>query len=155
MKKQVVMPPSTYGMWSVTTEGDEEGRTVRHLGSFLGQFDDIALHLADKAYYGLRFEYNSAEVVKLKPTKSEVQVSLGISTGTWDVVGQDRVKLFSSWLQFNGRKQVSVSEGQFYACVNLQGAKTPEEMKKMQDNLKREAALNKLTAEDKKLLGLG
>ena len=31
-----------YGIWIVTTEGDCEGRSTRHLGVFQGYIDDIA-----------------------------------------------------------------------------------------------------------------
>lgn len=46
---------SNYGTFEVTTEGDCEGRSVRHLGTFTGYIDEIAFALADKCYYSLRF----------------------------------------------------------------------------------------------------
>ncbi len=45
-----------YGIWSVTTEGDCEGRTTTNLGIHQGFVDEIAFKLADKCYYYLRFE---------------------------------------------------------------------------------------------------
>lgn len=43
------------GWWKVTTEDDEEGRTTRELGTFHGHVAEIALHLANKCFYSLRF----------------------------------------------------------------------------------------------------
>lgn len=39
---------SNYGTFKVTTEGDCEGKSVRHLGTFTGYIDEIAFALADK-----------------------------------------------------------------------------------------------------------
>jgi len=44
-----------YGYWSVSTQGDVEGLTVRSFGIYLGYVDEIAFHLADKCYYSLSF----------------------------------------------------------------------------------------------------
>ena len=44
-----------YGLWKVTTEGDEEGRTTKSLGIYEGWVDEIALYLSDKCYYSLTF----------------------------------------------------------------------------------------------------
>jgi hypothetical protein len=46
-------------LWSVTTEGDVEGRTITSFGTFQGSIVDIAQRLAARAYYKLSF----AEVV--------------------------------------------------------------------------------------------
>lgn len=43
------------GTWTVTTEGDCEGRSVAPLGNYQGTIEEIALHLADRAYYNLYF----------------------------------------------------------------------------------------------------
>ena len=40
-----------YGLWNVTTEGDCEGRSVRNLGTYEGNIDEIAFALADKCFY--------------------------------------------------------------------------------------------------------
>ena len=32
---------NSHGLFEVTTEGDQEGKTIRHLGSFVGFIDDI------------------------------------------------------------------------------------------------------------------
>jgi hypothetical protein len=46
---------SPIGWWSVSTEGDEEGRSTSALGSFHGHIAEIALHLSNKCFYSLRF----------------------------------------------------------------------------------------------------
>jgi hypothetical protein len=38
-------------IWSVTTEGDVEGKSTTNLGTFEGRLDEIAFALADKEYY--------------------------------------------------------------------------------------------------------
>ena len=74
-------PESVYGVWEVTTEGDEEGRTVKRLGKYLGYIDEIALHLADKVYYSLSFRKSDGILPEMSytPKKSSVDVSLDIS----------------------------------------------------------------------------
>jgi len=148
------MPKSTYGLWKVTTEGDEEGRTIRHLGVFQGHFDEIALHCADKQYYALKLSFVEPQPTVLKPTLSEVNVKLDIGTGTWDLQGTDRSDAFNKWLKENGRTKVRVIEGQFYSSVRLIGASTEAEKKKLKDSIARDKALAKLNDKEKKLLGL-
>lgn len=152
--KKVILPPSTLGVWSVTTEGDEEGRSVRQLGAYVGHFDDVALHLADKAYYGLRMKYSSQHQQTLRKTGSEVQVSFDIDTGTWDQTTSERAESVRKWLQANGRTEVRIEDGQFYASVKLQGARTPTELKRLADKIERDNLLSRLTDREKELLGV-
>lgn len=140
-----------YGIWTVTTEGDCEGRSVRNLGTYEGYIDEIALNLAGRAYYGLRFEPAKQIEKEAKPGTS-VQISLGIDTGTWDLKGPDRVAYFKKML---AGRNVSVSEGTYYACVKITDGDSPEEQERRANELKREQALAKLSAEERKLLGLG
>jgi hypothetical protein len=144
--------PEAYGFWHVTTEGDCEGRTTRDLGTHEGFFDEVAFALGDKAYYGLRLDkVNPNTLDKKAPKTIEVQVSMDIGTGTWDLNGKERVTYFKKML---AGREVHVEEGQYYACVKLVRGGSPE----ARDRARREAliasAQSKLTAEEKEALGL-
>jgi hypothetical protein len=55
-RKRVIIPDLPVGYWEVTTEGDCEGRSTRHLGIHRGHICEIALALAGAAEYSLKFE---------------------------------------------------------------------------------------------------
>jgi len=102
-----------YGFWEVTTEGDVEGKTTKHLGTHKGYLDEIAFALADKCYYSLRFKLKE----ELKPTHhNKVHVSLPIESGTWDDK-EMRINFFKEMLK---DRPVKVSEGQYFASVLLE-----------------------------------
>lgn len=108
-----------YGLWKVTTEGDCEGRSSRNLGIFEGYLDDIAFYLADKAYYTLEFE--KIDILRIShknvnAERSEVNVSLDISSGTWGMSSEERVLEFKKLLS---ERHVRVTEGDTYASVKL------------------------------------
>lgn len=155
MNKTVVFPTSTYGLWRVTTEGDCEGRSVRDLGTYEGHIDDIAFKLASQAYYSLRFSVVNPSMRSMVPTGTKVQISLDIDTvtGTWDLHGKERAKAFAHWFKRNGR-EVTVGDGQYYACIELIDGADPEAIARKQQEAARHAALAKLTDADKKALGL-
>ena len=135
-----------YGTWTVTTEGDVEGRTTRNLGTFTGFLDEIAFHLADKCYYSLQFK--PAEDVKVfEPKAHKVCVMLDIESGTWDAkLGSDgRIHYFEKILQ---KRPVFVESGPYFASVTLVNTAFTEEDKEKQ------TALSKLTDREKELLGL-
>lgn len=124
MKKK--MHDSTFGSWDVAqfcalgygsqgkrAEGDVEGRTTRHLGTFIGHVDEIALYLADKQYYGLRFRLVDRPL-KYKPTKKEVHVSFDIDTGTWE-----NVKLVEEMEQFFANRPVKIEKSNHFACFKI------------------------------------
>ena len=152
MSKPITMPPSTYGLWDVTTEGYCEGRSTRHLGVHQGHFDEVALKFADKAYYGLCLKWvDPVAHDGLRPTASRVQVSMGIDTGTWNIHGQDRIDAFKRFLK--GRP-VTVEDGLYHACVQVVAGDSPEARERMEAEVKRNKALAKLSPEDRKALGL-
>ena len=135
-----------YGLWEVTTEGDCEGRSKKGLGIFEGYLDDIAFYLANKAYYTLEFKKISIPRIShedVSMEKSEVDVLLDSSSGTWDMSSEKRVLEFKKLLS---RRNVHVTKGQFYASVKLSQTPTEDE--------RRQKALSKLTDEERKLLGL-
>lgn len=106
--------------WSVTTEGDCEGKTIKQLGAFSGHIVDIAKSLAPQAYYGLSFKRNGELPKCTEDKKVTVEISLDIETGTWDMNKQDRVNTIRKFL---GKEQANsnyhISDGRYYACVRL------------------------------------
>lgn len=137
---------SAFGKWSITTEGDVEGRTIRDLGVYEGFIDEIALRLGDEAYYSLRFSpFKEKPQPPLSEKCTSVSVTLDIDTGTWDMKGPQRVAYFRDLL---AGRPVIVKEGAYYASVVL-SVPSEEAVK-----IRRERALAKLTAEEKELLGV-
>jgi hypothetical protein len=134
---------NAYGTWEVTTEGDCEGRSTSHLGTYTGYVDEIALHLANKCEYKLTFK-KVGDKRNLKPTGTEVHIGFDIDSKTWDSVktpsGLNEIKEV-----FKGR-DVIVSESNYYAGFKITS--------KNADDIKREMILNKLTEEEKVILGL-
>ena len=116
---------SPVGIWSVTTEGDCEGKSIRQLGTFKGHVVDIAKRLATEAVYGLRFVRRDEDNFEISGTENrvkEVHISLGINSGTWprDMNNEEAIYAFSNFLDksvtFN---DYCVDESEYYACVKL------------------------------------
>lgn len=103
----------SYGAWKVTTEGDVEGRTKKHLGTFEGHIDEIAKALADEAYYSLQFTRIGDHIQVPPPTKKKkVSCTLNIDSRTWDMSREERALVMREVLK---DRPVSVSEGNYYA----------------------------------------
>ena len=137
---------SVYGVFKVTTEGDCEGRSVRDLGTYEGYIDEIAFALADKCYYSLEFHKINPEKLKLDmtPKRKSVDIHLDIDSGTWDLEGKDRIKYFKDLFK---DRDIEISNSNSYAGVKIStNKKTKEE--------KRQEILNRLTDEEKEILGL-
>ena len=135
---------TNYGTFKVTTEGDCEGKSIRHLGTFTGYIDEIAFALADKCYYSLNFSLVPPEELDMTPRRDTVNVTLNIDSGTWNMKPEERVRYFKELLK--GR-DVEVLPGTSYAsCVLTTHKETLEEKKKK--------ILEKLNSEERKLLGL-
>ena len=145
--------PSSYGKWEVTTEGDVEGRSTRHLGTFEGHLDDIAFKLANQCYYSLQFKLIPSEnhISNMRKVRASVSVSLDIDSGTWDLSKEQRIYFFRNLLK--GR-DVIVKEGQYFASVILWDGDSPEAVAARELELKKQAALSKLSAEELQILGL-
>lgn len=137
---------SVYGVFKITTEGDCEGRSVRDLGTYKGYIDEIAFALADKCYYSLTFHQINPEEHKLDmtPKRKEVNITLDIDSGTWDLKGKDRIKYFENFFK---DRNVEISNGNCYGGVKISTNKKTKEEKKQE-------ILNKLTDEEKEILGL-
>lgn len=102
-----------YGKWEVTTEGDEEGRSAKRLGTHEGNIFDIAKHLSSQVFYALNFKrigYMDIEEIN-RPTKLKtVQVRIyEDSTAISDIV-----KIIQS-----APEDVSVSDGNYYDAVKF------------------------------------
>ena len=139
---------SSYGTWRVTTEGDCEGKTTTQLGAFTGHIDEIALALADRCYYSLCFRRDMPKSMSMVPTRKSVSVQLDINSGTWDMNSDERAKAIGEILK---DRDVTVSPGQYFASVIITTTKETEGER--QEKL-RNAALAKLSAEEKAALGL-
>lgn len=135
-----------YGTWTVTTEGDCEGRSTRQLGTHTGYIDDIAFALANQAYYGLRFSWvDPLKLANVPPNAAQIQVSLDIETGTWDMSVKERVDFVKKLLR--GRDTL-VQDGTYYACVNLVSGKSPEAQQAAREKVLALNASKKLNPEE-------
>lgn len=148
------MYESLYGTWTVTTEGDEEGRTVQNLGVFEGWLDEIAFHLAEKCYYSLKFKRVEPRNINYRVTKKEVSVGFDIESGTWDMTPQARADMVQA--MFNQQERsVRVKAGGGYAGFTL--VSTQETQAERVARLREEAAgrlRSTMSPDDLKLLGL-
>lgn len=133
---------NTYGTFTVTTEGDCEGRTVKHLGTHTGFIDEIAFALSDKSYYSLYFAPVAAEVPRVDQGASSVSISMA-AIGTGDNRHLVAARAF-------GGRPVTVKESNWYGTVTLTRKVTPE----MEAKIARETALAKLSAYDRAALGV-
>ena len=107
-----------YGTWQVTTDGDVEGRSTRHLGTYQGYLDDIAKALANEAMYDLKFK-KVGPVDQLPEPEREpgsVHVQLDIGSKTWDLKSDNRAMLMREVLK---DRPVEVAESNYYASVKL------------------------------------
>lgn len=138
-----------FGVWRVTTEGDVEGRSTEHLGTFEGWIDEIALWLADRCYYSLNFKKIDPKKGKVgAPTRKSVNVTFDIDSGTWDMHSnrhEEVGKLFEA-----ANRPVRIKPGIAYASFVIEtDTETREEkMAKAKESLK-----SKMTAEELELLG--
>lgn len=89
-----------YGLWKITTEGDCEGKSTRHIGIFEGYIDDLALRYANKAMYALEFEKIDPVADDLPPMNNkQANVQLSIDSGTWDMDRAERVNFVETMLK--------------------------------------------------------
>ena len=140
-----------YGVWRVTTEGDCEGRSTCELGTHAGYIDEIAFALADQAMYGLNFSKVNKLNLK-KPTRKSVHVSLDIESGTWN--SEEAILSFAKKM-LNDRPVVVIPSN-YYASFVICSKDSPEtvEFVKAEQDALRKRALAKLSAADKKVLGI-
>lgn len=109
---------SPVGTWSVTTEGDCEGRTTKDLGIHKGHIVDIALLLGKKQYYSLQFK--PAEEIPYPEPSDKCRITLAIESGTWNMGHEERMVAVQEFL--NKEKptaQFQVNQSPFYASVEI------------------------------------
>jgi hypothetical protein len=135
--------PSTYGLWQVTTEGDVEGRSTTQLGTHKGHIDEIALHLAKKCYYSLKFKLVEP-IETYEPAKKKVNVMLDIDSGTWDMSNDG---LVNAMQEFFADRPIHIEPCNYYSSFTI----TTEKDIRAEDKRK---ALDKLSDYEKELLGL-
>lgn len=124
-------------IFEVSTYNDCEGRTTRVLGIYRGKVQDIALHLADRAVYHLLIKPISIQEAG-DPTRKTVEVH-------FKGFGSESEKLLNTEL---ATKYHSVYIGSGEVTYDIHS-------KQELDEMKRKAALSKLSSEEKALLGLG
>ncbi len=103
-----------YGTWNVTTEGDVEGRSIRHLGTYKGYLDEVAKSLAGGVFYSLSFTKvgDVEELPEPKREQKEVSVQLNIDSKTWDLCMDTRAEVMATVLK---DRPVTVKKGQYFA----------------------------------------
>jgi len=106
------------GLWEITTEGDCEGRTVNQLGIEYGNIFDLAKKYSGHCMYSLRFE--KAKSVAMNPEKKEVNISLGIDSGTWNEPAVLLPDAFTEWMYYNPSDCVaSIEPGGAFSSVKV------------------------------------
>ncbi len=143
-KKLAKSYKNAYGFWEVTTEGDCEGRSVNRIGVYEGYIDEIALALADRCYYSLRFRPINPHALDMTPKRKSVEVSFDVGSNTWDMDKDGIVTTFKEVLK---DRPVYVREGRYFGSVNIS---TEEET----DEEKRQKILKKLSPEERRILGI-
>ena len=132
-----------YGLWSVSTEGDDEGASMVPLGVYSGKINTIAFALADKALYSLHFTKIDPTIPAPTKLRKSVSVVLDNESGTQSMNPEERVEFFNALL---GNEDISVTKGQFYGSVWFNREIPKSEIQRV--------ALAKLTDEEKIALGL-
>lgn len=136
---------SVYGTFKVTTEGDCEGKSVRDLGTYTGYIDEIAFALADKCEYKLHFKQVHPEELDMTlPKRDKVEISLDIDSGIWDLNVDNAKEYFKDF--FKDRDVEVIGAHGYGSCTISTHKETIEE--------KKTKILNKLTEEERKILGL-
>ena len=130
-----------YGLWQVSTEGDCEGRTVKNLGIWEGFIDDIALHLADKVMYNLWITPAEVNKVTEKPMARRVDVYMN------DIAHIDTTERLEITTKAFAHRNVRISKSDYYGAFVINNNTSEEE-------ILRSSALSKLTAAERKVLGL-
>lgn len=105
------------GLWSVTTEGDCEGRTTKQLGEHVGNIFDIAKQLAGQSYYQLSFKRKS-HITKHEHEKKKI-------SNVYFNVQDESVRIFDQDQQINklmpnlpeGHK---LTKGNYYGSLLLE-----------------------------------
>ena len=144
--EQVLSFMEPYGLWEVSTEGDCEGRSVRKLGIFRGNYQDIAFALADKCYYVLHFKRLDENEFNLPKARTRKVVELGFKDAL-DVNHKDMAKEVGAVLA--DETDIIVEPGRWNGCVKLTSTSKDECLR----SKAMEKIRNTLSEEEMKALG--
>lgn len=103
------------GLWCVTTQGDEEGRTTRQLGTHEGHIVDIAYKLSGEVNYDLNFRpVKTLLEAKLSKPRETVHVTLD-EAGTSSMESEARQAWFRAMIK--DRTDVKIIPSAYYGAV--------------------------------------
>jgi hypothetical protein len=103
------------GLWRVTTEGDEEGRTVRSLGIHEGHLGEIMLALSPATFYSLAPQ-------RVYPPKIEADRTVthdSANMSYYDLFGHIKPEEAIPKVQRLLGARFKVSKGQYYCSVKI------------------------------------
>lgn len=108
------------GVWKVTTENDEEGRTTKTFGRFKGHFGELAMAYGGAAYYALSLEPSEPEPIEKTVPTHEANVCIGplIGWGGDTRSSPGRCKAIQEWLGAGWE----VTPGQTFMSVKIRKA---------------------------------
>jgi hypothetical protein len=88
------------GIWKVSTEGDEEGRSTKNFGTFEGNFADLALQYGRAAFYKLDIEPAlHLPDAQLNPAKEAHVTATGLlGWGGDNAISEGQCKAIEEWL---------------------------------------------------------
>lgn len=132
-------------LWHVTTEGDCEGRTTKDLGVHHGYLDDVAFALAGNACYKLEFKLIDPLDWGRCVGRTDVHVSLGIESKTWDMRG---LALEDYFRQMLSGRDVAVKASNYHASVQLVRGVDSERQEAARREMLRASARAKLSTEE-------
>ncbi|WCK57226.1 hypothetical protein PP175_28980 (plasmid) [Aneurinibacillus sp. Ricciae_BoGa-3] len=106
-----------FGVWKVTTEGDEEGRTTKDLGTHSGNIFDIVKKLSDQSFYKLRVE----RVGHYKPNEKDLHKKHSVNFSIEDKSikmhnEEDQIKKLTPYLPEGHR----LSDSQYFGAIKLE-----------------------------------
>lgn len=138
---------SPFGLWHVSTEGDDRGLSLHSLGIYMGFLDEIAFALAGHARYSLGFSYVVAQDYSKFASQDRAHVSLNI-----DGLDLDNDKQFDLIKDILGDRPVTIMKSNRADVKLIRGAALGMELKAKAEARMR--ALAKLSKDDIEALGI-
>jgi hypothetical protein len=62
--ENIIFTETTIGTWEVSTENDEDGKTMKSLGTHYGSIREVALDLRNAVFYRLYFKLVGRKIYK-------------------------------------------------------------------------------------------
>ena len=133
------------GFWHVATEGDCEGRSTTDLGVSEGAINMTEFDLADRCYYyTLYFTAVDPTDYDETPKKDEINISISGASGLYDMTKEERLDAMRNMLK---DRPVFVRDGNRADTFIISTKQESREKR-------RQKVLDKLTAEERELLGV-